>query len=260
MTTSLSVSWLEQTFWLSGFVVEIVLVSVLIFREQLKGISAFLPLIAYGPLFNVVLFVLFRYGTKREYFWVYWIGAFASDPLEYWLLVQVVRDALRPLKGWGRRLHLSMWSWGCLILVVAGLLAAGVGGPAGANPLELWEIRASLFSDTILCCMLTVLATTVVSHGSLGRPHLVAISRGLIVWSYSGLIFYFVQSIVGWGTSLHKLEYVRKLLYVTVEVYWIVIFWKPEKPRPPLSPDAIAFMQALHNQIKSELESLRSPE
>ena len=260
MTTFLPLSWLDNLFWFGGFAVEIVLVSVLAFRKELKGISVFLPLIAYAPMFNVVLFLLFRYGTKREYFWVYWIGGFASDPLEYWLLVQLVQDALRPLKGWGQRLHFSMWSWGCLILVVSGLLAAGIGGPAGAKPLELWQIRASLFSDTILCCMLTVLVSTVVSHGSLARPHLVAIIRGLIVWSYSGLIFFFVQSIVGWGTSLHQLEYVRKFLYTAVQVYWIVTFWSPEKPRPPLSPEAIAFMKALHDQIKSEYKSLRPPE
>ena len=260
MKTLPPLSWLDEAFWFAGFVVEIVLVSVLMFRKQLKGISIFMPLIAYGPLFNVVLFLLFRYGTKREYFWGYWIGGFAFDPLEYWLLVQIVQDALRPLKGWGRSLYLQMWGWGFLILVVAGLLAAGIGGPAGAKPLELWEIRASLFSDTIMCCMLTVLGTTVVSHGSLGRPHLVAITRGLTVWSFSGLIFYFVQSIVGWGNSLHQLEYVRKFLYMAVEVYWIVIFWIPEKPRPPLSPEVIAFMEALHNQIKSEVESLRPPE
>ncbi len=256
MKAVLTLSWLDSVLWLGGFIVETTLVLVLVFRKQLKGLSVFMPFIAYGSVKTIICFLVSRYGTRNEYFWVYWIGSFGSDPIEYWLLAQIVRDALRPLKIWGRSIQRSMQMWGATILVTAALLAAGVGGPPGAKPVDLWQIRVSLFSETIMCCMLAVLATTLVSHGSLGRPHLVAISRGLIIWSFSGLISAFVQSIVGWNHHTEILNYIQEFLYVGVEVYWIVVFWSPEKQRPPLPPEAIAFMQALHNQVQLDIQDL----
>lgn len=259
MRTVLNLSWLGKAIWLVGFIIETSLVFVLVFRKKLKGLPVFMPFIAYGSLKTIVLFLTSWYGTKREYFWTYWIGAFASDPIEYWLLAEIVRDALRPLKVWGKSIERSMLIWAAIIVVTATLLAAGIGGPEGAKSLELWQIRASLFSNTVMCCMLTVLATTVVSHGSLGRPHLVAVSRGLLVWSFSQLLLDFVHSIVGWNHNLQVLDYIREFLYLGVELYWVVVFWNPEKPRPPLPPEAIAFMEALHDQVKSDLQRLGEP-
>ena len=107
--------------------------------------------------------------------------------------------------------------------------------------------------------MLAVLSMTVLSHGSLGRPHVVAVGYGLFVWTYSTLIQDFVQSIVGWNHSLALLNYVREFLYLAVLVYWMIVFWNSEKPRPPLTPEVIAYMNALHHQITSDLTRIGEP-
>jgi hypothetical protein len=60
------------------------------------------------------------------------------------------------------------------------------------------------------------------------------------------------------GTHFYfdAIDNVRKLACLAALVYWMVQFWRDEPPRQPLPPEFQAFLQALHERIKKDLDTL----
>jgi hypothetical protein len=46
------------------------------------------------------------------------------------------------------------------------------------------------------------------------------------------------------------------LVFMAVVVYWSVQFWLEEPARQPIAPELRAYIQALHEHIKSDLDTL----
>jgi hypothetical protein len=48
-------------------------------------------------------------------------------------------------------------------------------------------------------------------------------------------------------------------VYLAVLGYWIVQFWLEEPARQPIPPEFQAYLQALHQRVKNDLDTLEEP-
>jgi len=46
------------------------------------------------------------------------------------------------------------------------------------------------------------------------------------------------------------------VISIAVTVYWIVQFWLEEPARQPISPELQAYIEALHQRIKNDLDRI----
>jgi hypothetical protein len=65
-----------------------------------------------------------------------------------------------------------------------------------------------------------------------------------------------LHSYFGAELYFRELEHVRMFAYLAVLGYWMVQFWLEEPARQPISPQLRAYIQALHQRIKNDLDTL----
>ena len=246
---------MDKALWLTSFVAQSGLWLTLLIRKRLKGFPVFTAYIGFQALTTISLFFISKLGSRHLYFWSYWATGFAVDPLSCWLVIELAQDAFRPVTIWVQNTRKYLVGWAIVMIVTAVPLSFGV-APSGAHGFDLWENRVSIFTALFICGMIAVIYFLTVNYG-LGRPHAFALAQGLFVSYYSVLLLDLAHAIVGWNRHVVAINYARESLYLAVLIYWTVRFWTSEKKPPPLSPAVIAFMNALHDQVKSDISDLQ---
>jgi hypothetical protein len=252
----MKLSVLDNALWGADFVFHFVLLLSLLIRRTLKGFSVFIALLGWELLNILVAFFVSKYGTGHAYFLVYWIGGYLDYVLQFAVVIKIAREVLRPARWWLRESRKGILIWGLLGIVGAASVSLGI-GQAGVKLFDLWENRASVFISLLLCGML-VFVTSIAGFLQLYKArHVTALINGLFLWSYSVLL----QDVADAVLRHHNetIAYIVGFLYNATFIYWIVVFWEPEKPPPPPSAEMMAYMLALHEQVKYDLETLKGP-
>ena len=244
--------------WLVSFIEHVALVLILLLRRRLKGFPSVVVLALSRSVDTAVLFLITRYGTKHMYFVAYWVDEFSGEPIMIWMIVDICRDVLRPLLMFGGRIPRLVWIFVGMVVLTSAAYCGGL-VPPGLKGFDLWQGREDVFTSMVSISLLVGVSLYAMFNGLGSRPHVTAVTYGLLTISYSGLIAACVHTVYGWDRSKFLFDYGCKLLYVVVIGYWCVIFWSSEKPSPPLPPQAIAFMRALHKQILADLDKVENP-
>jgi len=254
-STCMKLSSLDNVLWAAGFVANVSLLLIFLVRKRLKGFPGFIAYPAYKAAATVSLFVVLRYGHQHAYAVLYWISAYLQYPLQLWVIAEMARDVLHPILWWVRDVRNSILAWGTLGVVTAASLSLGI-GPSGAKGFDLWENRASVFTSLVMCGLVVFLSAVAGMFHLRLRRHIVAMGLGLFALSYGVLLADLAHVILGWDRDFAAIGYMSKWLYLVVIVYWMVTFWNREKEPPSPSREEMAYMIALHERVKNDLDVL----
>ena len=138
-----------------------------------------------------------------------------------------------------------------------GRRASLAGYASGRNLLDRLEVRGNLFTSLVICELIAVVTRTSKSLGLGWRNHVMALGNGWTAWavvailvdglhSYFGAERYFRQS----GTRAGCSSTWQSSATGSVQ------FWLEEPARQPISPELRAYIQALHQRIKNDLDTL----
>jgi hypothetical protein len=82
-----------------------------------------------------------------------------------------------------------------------------------------------------------------------------ALGNGWTVWAVAAILVDGLHSYFGAQRYYDELEYVMKLAYLAALGYWMVQFWLEEPARQPISTELRAYIQALHQRVKNDLDT-----
>ena len=243
---------LESILWAAGFVGHVALLAVLFGRSCWRTFPIFTSMIAYQIMVSAALFGVSRYGSHHAYFLGYWIFAFGDYCFQVALVFEIARSVFRSTGTWVRvaREEILLWS------TVGTLLAAGLCfalSPPTMTGLDLWEMRATLFTSLLTCELFVSVSAAANRWGLRWRSHVMILGEGLAAWASIAVLGDVAHFATGWHKELSIFDQTRMYVYLGVLLFWIVSFWQPEREQTQPPPEMDEYLSAVHQQVRRDL-------
>lgn len=249
----MNLSTLDNLLWAAGFIGHAVLLLVLLHRRRWRQFPIFTTLMAYQAMVTASLFLILRYGSKHSYTVTYWTTDVIDFLFQVALIFEISRVVLRPTGTWIRDARSAFIMAGTIGAAVALALCLMV-KPLGPSTLDIWEIRANLFTALLDCELFLAMLYASNRLGLEWRNHVMALGQGLTAWAFGAVASDLAHIVIGWSKQPVVLDYLLSALYLSVLGYWIVTFWRPEPVRAPLSSEMQDYLIALHRRVQYDLD------
>jgi hypothetical protein len=251
----MNLSALDYLLWAVGFFANVALLAVLFYRRRWKGFPVFTIYLIFETAETVLGYFILRIGSISLYNRIYWYLDAVDFVLQLGVIWEIARIVLRPTGTWLRDAKKQFLLWGTAGILFAAALPLLVSPPAGIWQWRL-DIRLTLFSGLVVCELFAVLTRTSKSLGLGWRNHVMALGNGWTVWSVSVCLVEGLHCYFGTHQYFRTLEESMGVISIAVTVYWIVQFWLEEPARQPISPELQAYIEALHQRIKNDLDRI----
>jgi hypothetical protein len=231
------------------------LLAVLIIRRRWRDFPVFTAYMGFETVLSPVLFVLVQLGFRSWYVRVYWSQALIDFALQLGIAFEIARIVLRPTGTWVRDARKQFIFWGAAGILFAATLPWLVSPPA-TTLLGRLMVRGYLFTSLVFCELIAVVTRTSKSLGLGWRNHVMALGNGWTAWAVVAILVDGLHSYYGAQRYFGELEHVRMFAYLAALGYWTVQFWLEEPTRQPISPQLRAYILAMHQRIKNDLDTL----
>ncbi|MGA3159787.1 MAG: hypothetical protein ABSC77_01115 [Terracidiphilus sp.] len=251
----MNLSALDLALWAANFLGEAVLFSILIYRRRRREFPVFTTLIGFEAVIPAALYLIYIRGYYGWYARVYWSQALIDFILQLGVVWEIARIVLRPTGTWVRDARKQFILWGAAGILLAAALPWLVMPPA-ATLLGRLQVRGFLFTSLVVCELIAVVTRTSKSLGLGWRNHVMALGNGWTVWAVVAILVDGLHSFPGMQHYFTVLEHIKMFAYLAVLGYWMVQFWLEEPARQPISPQLHAYIEALHQRIKNDLDTV----
>ncbi len=251
----MNLSTLDLALWMTSSLANAALFAILMARRRWREFPVFTAYMGFDAALNPLLYALFQHGYGSWYARVYWSSVLIEFVLQLGVMWEIARIVLRPTGTWVRDAKRQFILWGAAGILLAAALPWLV-TPPGASLLDRLVVRGFLFTGLVICELIAVLTRTSKSLGLGWRNHVMALGNGWTVWAVVAILVDGLHSYFGAQLYFTELEHVNSFVYLAVLGYWGVQFWLEEPVRQPISPELRAYIQALHQRVKNDLDTL----
>lgn len=246
---------MDWILWLGGSFIEAALFAVLIYRRRWREFPAFTALYGSQGALSILMFLIYKSISNLWYRRIYFSSEILGFILELWIVWDVLRIVMRPTGTWLRDARKQFISGGAVGILLAAALAWMIAPPA-SNFLESLKARGDLFTDLMFCELLILMLLTAQRLGLGFRNHVFALVLGSSFLSIAAIVVDLLHDYYGDHLDFGTLENMYTLVIFPVVLYWMVQFWKDEPARRELSPDMRAYILALHERVKKDVDRL----
>jgi hypothetical protein len=169
------------------------------------------------------------------------------------IALEIARIVLRPTGSWVRDARKQFFFWSAAGILFAAALPWLV-TPPDSSLLGRLMVRGFLFTSLVICELIAVVTRTSKSLGLGWRNHVMALGNGWTAWVVVAILVDGLHSYFGAQRYFSELDHMKMLAYLAALGYWVVQFWLEEPARQPISPQLSAYIQALHQSIKNDLD------
>ena len=242
----------ENLIWVSSFVSNLLLLLVLIIKGRWRRFPFFTAWISFQVLLTISLFTLYRLGQDALYSKVYWSTGVVDFLLQLCVIVEIACIVLRPAGScaYGTRQRFTLLAISGTLLA---LVLTFVVHPEAHTLLEIWEMRADLFTSLMFVEVFLAMMGTANRLGLRWSTHVMMLGQGLLAWAGLAVIVDCIHTLLGRYRWFGALEDVRSTVWVIAAIYWIFGFWKsePDSTFPPAGAEK--YLVDLHEQVQYDL-------
>ena len=250
---------IDYLLWAAGFLLEAVLLVILLWRRRARSFPFFTAWIAETIVTEVILYIIYRYGTKQAYLVGYlWAGCIDLG-LQLCVFYELASHVFRPVGRWAPDVRRSFAGIvGVSVIIAVGL--TWLTTPPSRTWMRTLVIRGN-FSSSVLMSELFV--GMVVLSATVKLPwktHVARISQGLGVYSVIGILTEAGHSLFGLDRAARMstaFSYIRISSFLLCVGYWIVMLWR-EAPAPrPLPEEMRVQLVGLQRRVEWDLQKIR---
>jgi len=256
----MNVTTFENVLWALGFLVNACLLLVLVVQQRWREFPFFTAWIAFQVLLTIALFTIYRQGSAKLYSEVYWSTGILDFLLQICVVIEIARIVLRSRGSWihdSRKRFIFLAALGTLFAAAATFIMH----PSAHTSIEVWEMRADLFTSLMFCEVFLAMMGSANRLRLQWNTHVMGLGEGLLAWGSIAVIIDASHSFLGRYRWYALLEDLRSIVWIGAGMYWIIVFWRPQKEKPPLSPEMQKYLVDLHSGVqyhRSEVEESAS--
>jgi hypothetical protein len=251
----MNLSSLDLTLWAVGFLGNAALFTILIFRHRWREFPVFTTLMGFDAIVCPVLYSVMLHGSQNWYARIYYSASLADFILQFAVIWEIARIVMRPTGSWVRDARKQFILWGVAGILLAAALPWLVTPPA-VSWIDRLLVRGNLFASLVTCELIAVVTWTSNRLGLGWRNHVMALGNGWTIWALVAILVDGLHSYFGAERYFRDLEHIRIFASLAVLAYWLVQFWQEEPVRKPISPELRAYIEALHERVKNNLDTL----
>ena len=226
----MKVTLVALALWAAGSALNAALVFVLLYKRRHRTVPWFTAWLIYQLGYAAACFLVYRFGSKVEYRWVYWLGALGDFLLQIAVILEVAAHVMKRDGEWVEGAKSALLPFMILGPLVAGVLAVAM-TPATPTLLTSLGARASLFTTILICALFVAVVRGSQRLGLDWWGHVARESYGLTLWTVAAFGIDTLHAY--WRTmgQWQALENIRIALWQTSLLYWCIAFWIPETER-----------------------------
>jgi hypothetical protein len=251
----MSLSVLGWTFVAATLLGNAVLLAVLIIRHRWREFFVFTMLTGFETLLIPSLSGVLQFGSQGLYEQLYWPSELIEFLLQLGVVGEIARIVMRPTGTWlhdaRKQFILGSAAGVCLAAARAWMLS-----PPAPNLREGLENGSSFFTSLVVCELFVVMLLTAKRLGLGLRNHVFALVTGWSGWVMVAMVVDLLHGYYGTHFYYDVLENMRKAAYLAALLYWTVQFWLEEPARKELPAELSAYIQALHERMKKDIDKL----
>lgn len=248
---------LTYALWAAELFGNAALFAILIFRQRWRDFPVFTVFQSLTVVEGVLLYAVNLHGSLIWYERVYYAADCLNAVFEAGMVWEIARVVLRPTGTWVRDAKRQFILWGLTGILLAATLPLLSVRP-DPNLLRVWDTRIGLFTDIVIIELIIVLLLTSSRLGLAWRNHVMALATGLGVTAAVGSVINGLHGLLGVHRAYIVLEQIGQFAFPLIFLYWIVQFWREEPARRPLSPELSAYILALHESVKNNLDTVNA--
>ena len=214
---------LDMFFWAAGFVLNVVLLSVLVYRRRYARFPFFTGIIALGVARTLLLYALRSRGQDRWYAVTFWTLAVVDILLQFGVVYEVASQIFRSSALVAGNVRRNAWWLGALL---AGALTLTVlASPPTGTAIGVLTTRGYLFAAALMSELFVAILAVSLTSGMPWKPHVGAIAQGLGAYSLLSVLVEGGHAYFGVGRAVMAfvvLSQLRMLAYLGCVVYWTV--------------------------------------
>jgi len=249
----------DRLFWATGFVGQVILITVLFASGRAKSFPIFTLMVADSLVTTFGMYFVYRYGSRRLTYDTYWIMATVEMLLQLAVVFEIGSHLFAPLGRWApdaKRSFIRLVGISVLVDVVLTALCSPVKGSLVQTIVE----RGTFFSSALMTELFVGLVVLSATGGFPWKTHVGRIALGLGAYSFIGMLNDVSTSWLGWthqASTIRSLHEIRVAAYLITLTYWIVGLWH-EAPEPrTLSEPMRAQIFGLNRQLEYDLGRIR---
>jgi hypothetical protein len=250
-------SSLDRLFWALAFFGHCILLGVLVVRHRTAEFPIFTTLISANIVRTIVLFLTMRYGSKDEYFYLYWTLAFVDLALQLAIAYEISTHVFQPLGAWAPDVRKSFIALTATSVVLAAALACLAAPPAKTLRLAL-VIRGDLFASALMSEIFVAMIALSVTLGLPWRTHVARIAQGLGLYSLYGILTDAAHALFPADNIHRTLSESQIGLYLICLTYWSVTLAMEEPAPRKLPAELHEELRALQERVSLVLRGLRT--
>jgi hypothetical protein len=253
----MNLSAVDLFLWVASFLGNGTLFAILIHRRRWREFPVFTALNGFEAAISLVIFLIYQRGLWHWYERVYWVYVLLDFALQFGVIWEVARIVMRPTGSWVQDAKKKFILWSAAGILLAAALPWLISPPA-PSLLDRLELRANLFTSLVICELIAVVTRTSRDLGLGWRNHVMALGNGWTAWAVTAILIDGLHSYFGATLYFSQLEHVKMLVYLAALGYWMLQFWMEEPQRRPISPELSAYIEALHQKIKNNLDTIQA--
>lgn len=245
----MNVTIFEDVVWALSFLVNACLLLVLVVKQRWREFPFFTAWMGFQVLLTVALFAIYRQGSAKLYSEVYWSTGILDFLLQICVVTEIARIVLRSRGTW---IHDSRKRF--IVFAVLGTLFAAavtfIMHPSARTSNEVWEMRADLFTSLMFCEVFLAMMGSANRLSLQWDTHVMGLGEGLLAWGSVAVIIDAMHTFLGRYRWYALLEDLRSVVWIAAGIYWIIVFWRPQTEKPPLSPEMQKYLVDLHHRVQ----------
>ncbi|MGB8536426.1 MAG: hypothetical protein WCD57_08435 [Acidobacteriaceae bacterium] len=251
---------IDLLFWLLGFLENLGLLMVLVYRRRVERFPYFTALITLNVIRTIVLYLVLRYSTRDVYFYSYWSLTVLDTILQLCVVYEVASRVFRPLDVWAHDVRGSfVWLLGLSLLV--SLCLTWLASPPARTWVQSFSTKGNLFAATLQSELFVAMMALSIHARLPWRTHVAKIAQGLGAYSLLSVLVETGHSYFGVGREVPGfviLSHVRMAAYLGCVSYWIVSLWRKEPALRTMTSEMREKMFTLQMLLEYDLQNLRS--
>jgi hypothetical protein len=251
---------LDFFFWAVSFLGNLGLLFVLWHRRLAQRFPFFTALALLSVIRTIVLYFVFDYGSKQNYFETYWSLAVIDTMLQLGIVYEIASLVFRPVGVWAHDVRGS-FLWMVMLSVTIALGLSWLASP----PARTWEqsfvTKGTLFAAALISELFVLMMALSISARLPWRTHVAKIAQGLGAYSLVSMLIETGHSYFGVGREVRAfvfLSHIRIAAYIICLAYWSVMLWRKEERSREMTQEMRVRLFTLQRRVAYDLQELRS--
>ncbi len=241
---------LDLAFWGAGFVANIAVFVVLLWKRRARTFPIFTTWIGSMLLGSIILFCVRRWAGDQAYYNAYWSLSAPNYILQVGVLCEICQNVIHPYR---RSFPKGAFYLLAILISLGSLISIAIASRASLSTLESSYgtlLRIDLGFALARCAVFAAITLFADALGLNWRHHVQRVATGLAIYSLADLVAASIRVFVQPGSaSYYAVGYVDSMAYLLAVGVWAISFFQAEPVRGTLSPAAELFLGNLHRRF-----------